>query len=208
MSNCRECGHLTESIRDIGSAVCTNCGTLVDSSQQSALTSSTDFLNDIYSPSNYSHPTTLKSIRRNPAWDLQGQGTNSRNERNKVILFGFLLSSPLIYHRRFPVRYPRIHPHPCRPSGTTWCSSSRPSDLRLCNAARFPQMGSRSQTCRRRCSRVYNQRTRSRRSYSFRCRQSLLYFPTLFQSSHIIALPVYIPACALFPLSSSPIPLA
>ncbi|KAH9977376.1 hypothetical protein BGW80DRAFT_848877 [Lactifluus volemus] len=90
MSNCRECGHLTESIRDIGSAVCTNCGTLVDSSQQSALTSSTDFLDVIYTPSNYSRPTTLKSIRRNPTWDLQGQGTNSRKERNKFAFHEFI----------------------------------------------------------------------------------------------------------------------
>jgi hypothetical protein len=117
MSNCRECGHLTESIRDIGSAVCTNCGTLVDSSQQSALTSSTDFLDVIYTPSNYSRPTTLKSIRRNPTWDLQGQGTNSRKERNKVILF---VSLSLVSTDRSPPLSSSLSMNSSAPLPTVW----------------------------------------------------------------------------------------
>lgn len=91
---CKECGHATEWARDLGSAVCTNCGTLADSSQQSALTSTADFLTDAYSrdppSSTHSRSFTLKSIRRNAAWDLSGQGADSRNERNKVLrLFSF-----------------------------------------------------------------------------------------------------------------------
>ncbi|KAI0247065.1 hypothetical protein BJV78DRAFT_77737 [Lactifluus subvellereus] len=94
MSNCKECGHATEWARDLGSAVCTNCGTLADSSQQSALTSSADFLSDVYprdAPlSTYSRSITLKSIRRDAAWDLPGQGANSRNERNKFAIHEFI----------------------------------------------------------------------------------------------------------------------
>ena len=88
MSSCKECGHPTEWAQDIGSAVCTECGTLADSSQQSALTSSVDFFNSAYPQgppsSSTCAPTTLKSIRRNTAWDLPGQGADSRNERKKV----------------------------------------------------------------------------------------------------------------------------
>ena len=86
-SGCKECGHPTQFSRDIGSAVCTHCGTLVDSSQQSALTSASDFLPDTYTHDLHAltRPTTLKSIRRNAAWDLPGQASNSRNERNKVL---------------------------------------------------------------------------------------------------------------------------
>jgi transcription factor IIIB 90 kDa subunit len=80
-SICNECGHPTEWAQDIGSAVCTECGTLADPSQQSALTSAQEsFPRDVPS---YAPPTTLKSIRRNAAWDLPGQ--SSRNDRNKVL---------------------------------------------------------------------------------------------------------------------------
>lgn len=87
-SRCKECGHTTQFSRDIGSAVCTHCGTLADSSQQSALTSASDFLADTHTHDLHTNtrPTTLKSIRRNAAWDLPGQASNSRNERNKFIL--------------------------------------------------------------------------------------------------------------------------
>ncbi|KAH9063831.1 hypothetical protein EDB83DRAFT_2383339 [Lactarius deliciosus] len=89
MSSCKECGHPTQFSRDIGSAVCTHCGTLADSSQQSALTSPSDFLPDTYAHDLQfnTRPTTLKSIRRNAAWDLAGQAANPRNERNKFIIY-------------------------------------------------------------------------------------------------------------------------
>jgi len=97
-SICKECGHLTEWARDLGSAVCTQCGTLADSSQQSALTSPVDFINS-HDPhiSTYAPSTTLKSIRRNAAWDLPGQGANSRNERNKVLRLVSLRPLPRSY---------------------------------------------------------------------------------------------------------------
>ncbi|KAI9446726.1 hypothetical protein H4582DRAFT_1907892 [Lactarius indigo] len=89
MSSCKECGHPTQLSRDIGSAVCTHCGTLADSSQQSALTSPSDFLPDTYAHDLQinTRPTTLKSIRRNAAWDLAGQTANPKNERNKFIIY-------------------------------------------------------------------------------------------------------------------------
>lgn len=102
MSSCKECGHPTEWAQDIGSAVCTQCGTLADSSQQSALTSSVDFCNSAYphplSSSSTCVPTTLKSLRRNTTWDLPGQGSDSRKGRKKVSRFfpshvSFLLTS-------------------------------------------------------------------------------------------------------------------
>jgi len=94
-SICKECGHPTEWAQDIGSAVCTQCGTLADPSQQSALTSAQEsFPREVPS---YAPPTTLKSIRRNVTWDLPGQSSNSRNDRNKVLslLFPF---SPFSHH--------------------------------------------------------------------------------------------------------------
>jgi len=102
-SSCKECGHPTEWAQDIGSAVCTQCGTLADSSQQSALTSSADFINNTYhhlpSSSTCARPT-LKSIRRNTAWDLPGQGSDSRNERKKVLrLLCFSRPFPPFSHR-------------------------------------------------------------------------------------------------------------
>lgn len=82
-SICKECGHPTEWAQDVGSAVCTQCGTLADPSQQSALTSAQDSFPRDDIPS-YAPPTALKSIRRNAAWDLPGQSSGSRNDRNKV----------------------------------------------------------------------------------------------------------------------------
>lgn len=95
-SICKECGHPTEWAQDIASAVCTQCGTLADPSQQSALTSAHDSLpRDVPS---YAPPTTLKSIRRNASWDLPGQGSDSRNDRNKVLSLPIFFP-PFSFHR-------------------------------------------------------------------------------------------------------------
>jgi hypothetical protein len=95
-SICKECGHPTEWAQDIGSAVCTECGTLADPSQQSALTSAQEsFPRDVPS---YAPPTTLKSIRRNTTWDLPGQSSDSRSDRNKVLSLSLSLS-PFSNHR-------------------------------------------------------------------------------------------------------------
>src|SRR6266851_3371632 len=119
MTSCKGCGHPTEWVRDIGSAVCTQCGTLADSSQQSALTSSADFFNSTYAhdrPSSSTHArTTLKSIHRNTAWDLPGQGADSRNERKKVLhLLSLSHPFPLSHTPSCPVvHYPRIYSYTC-----------------------------------------------------------------------------------------------
>lgn len=97
-SICEECGHPTEWAQDIGSAVCTECGTLADPSQQSALTSAQEsFPRDVPS---YAPPTTLKSIRRNTTWDLPGQSSDSRSDRNKLTIHTLIctLSDRLGYH--------------------------------------------------------------------------------------------------------------
>jgi transcription factor IIIB subunit 2 len=96
-SICKECGHPTEWAPDVGSAVCTQCGTLADSTQQSALTSAHESFPRDDIPS-YAPPTTLKSIRRNAAWDLPGQSSGSRNDRNKVLLSLSRSFSPFINH--------------------------------------------------------------------------------------------------------------
>jgi len=135
MSSCKECGHPTEWAQDIGSAVCTQCGTLADSSQQSALTSSVDFCNSAYShplpSSSTCAPTTLKSVRRNTAWDLPGQGADSRKERKKVSRF--FPSHVSFPHSHTPprsaVQHPRTYSNTCRSSGSSWCGNPCPSNL-------------------------------------------------------------------------------
>ncbi|THH06403.1 hypothetical protein EW146_g9623, partial [Bondarzewia mesenterica] len=86
---CLQCGQPTEWSPDVGSAVCTVCGTLDDPSQ-SVLTSHFDFPNDStardFSSLASSRPATLKSLRGNAGWHLAGQGKEARHERNKLAL--------------------------------------------------------------------------------------------------------------------------
>ncbi|KAH9955599.1 hypothetical protein BC827DRAFT_865397 [Russula dissimulans] len=122
VSICRECGHQTEWAQDIGSAVCTQCGTLADSSQQSALTSPLDFINDTtYAPSK-----TLKSIRRNAAWDLPGQGANSRNERNKSSTHALIRTlSDRLGHRGAAIRAQAIFDSTMQRTSTRWGKAAK-----------------------------------------------------------------------------------
>ncbi|KAH9984728.1 hypothetical protein BJV74DRAFT_847843 [Russula compacta] len=128
MSSCKECGHPTEWAQDIGSAVCTHCGTLADPSQQSTLASSPNFFNhthshDAPSSSTYTRPTTLKSIRRSTAWDLPGQGADSRNERNKVLRSFSLTSLPTTSSTNLLTVWDTMVCQPApMPSSTTRCS--------------------------------------------------------------------------------------
>jgi hypothetical protein len=136
-SNCKECGHPTEWAQDIGSAVCTQCGTLADPTQQSALTSAQEsFPRDVPS---YAPPTTLKSIRRNATWDLPGQNSDSRNDRNKVLSIS--LSFFLILKSSPSAHYPQSHLHTFRPSGISWCGYPRTSYFRLHHTAHFHKVG-------------------------------------------------------------------
>ncbi|TFY73933.1 hypothetical protein EWM64_g10079, partial [Hericium alpestre] len=93
---CQQCGQPTEWSPDIGSAVCTACGTLEDASQ-SVLTTHADFTSDAYVrerdfPLAYARPSTLKSLRSSAGWDLAGQGKEARNERNKLTMHEFIRS--------------------------------------------------------------------------------------------------------------------
>ena len=84
---CRQCSQPTEWAPDVGSDVCTSCGTLADPSQ-SVLTSHIDFPNDAstrdYPSLPYTRPTALKSLRGTAGWLLAGQGKEATHDRNKV----------------------------------------------------------------------------------------------------------------------------
>lgn len=80
MSPCRHCGASTVWDDDASSAICTVCGTLVDSSQ-SVLSSISDYQAS-WNPSFLPNPT-LKSLR-NPNWQLAGQGKEARDRQNSV----------------------------------------------------------------------------------------------------------------------------
>ncbi|KAA1471296.1 hypothetical protein DENSPDRAFT_837257 [Dentipellis sp. KUC8613] len=84
---CHQCAQPTEWSPDVGSAVCTSCGTLADPSQ-SVLTSAADFADNTYVRDflDYTRPSTLKSIRSASGWDLAGQGKEARYERNKLTM--------------------------------------------------------------------------------------------------------------------------
>jgi len=82
--SCGECGEPIVWHDDVGSAVCTACGTLVNSSC-SVLTSHLDTAdNSDRQYNNHLWNTTLKSIRRNDRWDLAGQGKEARDRKNNV----------------------------------------------------------------------------------------------------------------------------
>ena len=87
--NCNECGSTTVWDDDVGSAVCTSCGSLTDPSQ-SVLTSGHH--NDNYTDSSLWDPSTSTTLRSRYNWDLAGQGKESRDRKNMV---NILLLSPL-----------------------------------------------------------------------------------------------------------------
>lgn len=83
--SCKECNLATVWDEEVGSAVCTSCGSLTDPSQ-SVLTSAhwgdtTD--SSLWDPSG---PTAPRCLRTGHNWDLAGQGKESRDRRNMVIV--------------------------------------------------------------------------------------------------------------------------
>jgi len=90
MSRCRDCGHAC--IENEGDGpVCTNCGTL----QVLTHTRLVSVEEQIAEQGNFirqhpvlERPLTLKSARRD-GWDLSGQSSHGRNERNMVRLISF-----------------------------------------------------------------------------------------------------------------------
>ncbi|KAF8803496.1 hypothetical protein BYT27DRAFT_7195323 [Phlegmacium glaucopus] len=91
---CNECGSTTVWDDDVGSAVCTNCGSLTDPSQ-SVLTSA--HWNDTIDSFTWdpSASTTLKCLRTGNNWDLPGQGKESRNRKNNYAMSEFIKSLAL-----------------------------------------------------------------------------------------------------------------
>ncbi|KAK0210615.1 hypothetical protein DFS33DRAFT_1270616 [Desarmillaria ectypa] len=91
MSPCSQCGASTVWDDDAASAICTVCGTLVDSSQ-SVLSSISDYqaASSSWNPS-FLPNSTLKSLR-NPNWLLAGQGKEARDRQNSVAMHEFINS--------------------------------------------------------------------------------------------------------------------
>lgn len=79
--NCNECGSTTVWDDDVGSAVCTSCGSLTDPSQ-SVLTSGHH--NDNDTAYSFWDPSTSTTLRGRYNWDLAGQGKESRDRKNLV----------------------------------------------------------------------------------------------------------------------------
>lgn len=82
-NKCAECGGPTEWDESVGSAICTECGTLADPTQ-SVLTTDLDF------PSNgtsgpWTTNTTL-SLKGRKGWTLAGQSQEASLTRNRVRL--------------------------------------------------------------------------------------------------------------------------
>ncbi|KAK0503116.1 hypothetical protein EDD18DRAFT_1244673, partial [Armillaria luteobubalina] len=88
MSPCSHCGASTVWDDDANSAICTVCGTLVDSSQ-SVLSSISEYQAS-WNPSFLPNPT-LKSFR-NPNWQLAGQGKEARDRQNSAAMHEFINS--------------------------------------------------------------------------------------------------------------------
>lgn len=91
MSACLECGEATSWDDELGSSICTACGTLVDPTQ-SVLTQgdqhdSARQFDPLWLPT-----TTLKSYRRGSNWDLAGQGKEARDRKNTFAIQAFIKS--------------------------------------------------------------------------------------------------------------------
>ena len=110
VTSCGECGGDTIWDDDVGTAICTTCGTLVDPSQ-SILTSQvyqpdeSHQFNPLWDPSS-AH--TLKSFRTGSNWDLAGQGKEARDRKNTVCFFNMSASS--LYRTLLYSTFPRC-PH-------------------------------------------------------------------------------------------------
>jgi len=85
---CEECGELTVWDQELGSAICTHCGTLADPTQ-SVLTSHLEFTEGSTRESfwNTVQGTTLKG--RN-GWALAGQGKEARDRKNTIAMYEFI----------------------------------------------------------------------------------------------------------------------
>ena len=97
--SCSQCGASTAWDDDVGSAVCTSCGSLTDPSQSVLISAQYGNQNDTSERSLWdpSASTTLKSLRAGNNWDLAGQGKESRDRKNAVGSFSHY--PRIAYHR-------------------------------------------------------------------------------------------------------------
>ncbi|KIM49415.1 hypothetical protein M413DRAFT_107467 [Hebeloma cylindrosporum] len=93
-ASCSQCGASTAWDSDIGSAVCTSCGSLTDPSQSVLVSAQYGNQNDTSEPSLWdpSASITLKSLRAGNNWDLAGQGKESRDRKNAYAMAEFIKS--------------------------------------------------------------------------------------------------------------------
>ncbi|KAF8894686.1 hypothetical protein BD779DRAFT_1669156 [Infundibulicybe gibba] len=88
---CAECGGETTWQDDVGSTICTNCGTLGDPSQ-SVLDSHSEQIHTVNYLWDPASTTTLKSFRTGSGWDLAGQGKEA-GVRRKTFAIHALINS-------------------------------------------------------------------------------------------------------------------
>jgi len=94
---CGQCARQTYWDDEVGSAICTTCGTLVDPSQ-SVLTSHLDQHDNSARQYNIfpSSTTPLKSVHGHQGWNLAGQGKEARDVKNNVcVLLSSFFYAPL-----------------------------------------------------------------------------------------------------------------
>ena len=94
--SCSECHSTTVWDDDVGSAVCTNCGSLTDPSQSVLTSAHWNATNDSTSLWDPSASTTLKSLRAGNNWDIAGQGKEPRDRKNTVNIISTILINFLI----------------------------------------------------------------------------------------------------------------
>ncbi|OBZ75422.1 Transcription initiation factor IIB [Grifola frondosa] len=91
-ARCEECGEPTIWDQDLGSAICTQCGTLADPSQ-SVLTSHLETTDT--SGRDFSFWSTVQggsTLRGRNGWALAGQGKEARDRKNTIAMHEFIRS--------------------------------------------------------------------------------------------------------------------
>jgi transcription factor IIIB subunit 2 len=83
MASCQQCGQDTDWDDDLGTAVCTVCGTLADPSQ-SALVSHLDQHDNSARQYDMLPIPTSSTLRSRQGWHLAGQGKPARDMKNNV----------------------------------------------------------------------------------------------------------------------------
>lgn len=80
---CKECGAATQWEAELGSAVCVQCGTLVDPSQN-VLSSHLESTNSTTREIPYLNDVRTATLKGRKGWALAGQDKEARNRKNMV----------------------------------------------------------------------------------------------------------------------------